>query len=209
MMWHRCHWYWPSIALVAFATFAVRSADAQVFGPGAKYPSIKADADFMQGMIGHHAQAIVMAKEATSHGASPAMRVFCERIAVAQTNEIRLMQNWLRERHFTVPDSTGAMPMEMPDMPGMTHTMVMMMPGMLTPEQMQLLDEARGPSWDRLFLIFMIQHHQGALTMVDKLFNSPGAGQDEVIFKFATDVNADQTAEIDRMKTMLAAGGRR
>ena len=209
MMRFSCRSRWPLVLLMALTTSALESSGAQVvYGPGAKYPSTKADADFMQGMIGHHAQAIVMAKEAKSHGASPAVQVFCERIDVAQTNEIRLMQNWLRERHFTVPDSTGAMAMEMPDMPGMTHTMVMFMPGMLTPEQMQLLDEARGPSWDRLFLTFMIQHHQGALTMVDTLFNSPGAGQDETIFKFATAVHADQTAEIDRMKSMLA-GGRR
>jgi uncharacterized protein (DUF305 family) len=118
------------------------------------------------------------------------------------------MQAWLRARKFAVPDSTGHMPMGdmkgMSGMAGMSHdTTMAMMPGMLTPAQMKLLGDARGASFDRLFLTFMIQHHTGALTMVDKLFKSPGAGQDDDIFKFATAVHADQTAEIDRMKTML------
>ena len=81
----------------------------------------------------------------------------------------------------------------------------MLMPGMLTEEQMKMLDAARGPEWDRLFLTFMIQHHQGALTMVDTLFNSYGAAQDETVFKFATDVHADQSTEIARMQSMLEA----
>jgi uncharacterized protein (DUF305 family) len=82
-------------------------------------------------------------------------------------------------------------------------TQTMLMPGMLTPAQMHELDQARGTSFDRLFLTFMIQHHKGALTMVDTLFNSPGAGQDELVFKFATNVHADQTTEIERMELML------
>ena len=89
------------------------------------------------------------------------------------------------------------------DMPAMQ-----MMPGMLTAQQMAQLDSARGPDFDRLFLTFMIQHHQGAITMVDQLFASPGAGQELYVFRFASDVNADQNTEIERMRLMLGANGR-
>jgi uncharacterized protein (DUF305 family) len=158
-----------------------------------------ADVHFISGMIGHHAQAVVMANWAPTHGANASVRTLCERIAVAQTDEINFMQRWLRERHEPVPDAdpNGHM------MPGMDHPMLM--PGMLTPEQMSQLDHARGSEFDRLFLTFMIQHHQGAITMVEQLMGSYGAAQDDGVFKFASDVNADQTTEIDRMNLMLAA----
>jgi uncharacterized protein (DUF305 family) len=122
----------------------------------------------------------------------------CERIAVGQHDEIVLMQRWLRDRHETVPDGDASMDM----MPGMEHSM---MPGMLTAEQLNQLDSARGPEFDRLFLTFMIQHHQGAITMVNQLFGSQGAGEEETMYRFASDVYADQTTEIDRMTKMLAA----
>jgi uncharacterized protein (DUF305 family) len=158
-----------------------------------------ADVHFVSGMIGHHAQAIQMAGWAPSHGASPALRVLCERIVVAQNDEIVFAQRWLRERNEIVPpaDPRGHV------MPGMDHPMLM--PGMLTPEQMTQLDAARGPQFDRLFLGFMIQHHRGAITMVNELLNAPGAAQDGPVFRFAADVNADQTTEIDRMTRMLDA----
>jgi uncharacterized protein (DUF305 family) len=154
----------------------------------------------MQGMIIHHAQAVLMAGWAPSHGASPAVRALCERIVVAQRDEIAFMQRWLRERHQTAPEPDAS---HQHMMPGMDHPMLM--PGMLTPEQLAQLDQARGAEFDRLFLKFMIQHHQGAITMVDQLFSAQGAAQDDTVFKFASDVNADQTTEIDRMNTMLAA----
>jgi uncharacterized protein (DUF305 family) len=111
------------------------------------------------------------------------------------------MQNWLKDRHQVVPESNPAgMTMTMN---GVTHTMLM--PGMLTPEQMKQLDAARGTEFDRLFLTFMIQHHKGAVAMVAQLFGTYGAGQDELTFKFASDVNVDQTTEIARMEKMLAA----
>ena len=164
-------------------------------------PSVftKADIDFMSGMIGHHAQAVQMARWAPGHGASPTLRALCERIVVGQSDEIALMQRWLRERGQPVPeaDPRGHF------MPGMDHPMLM--PGMLTPEQMDTLDRARGLEFDRLFLRYMIQHHEGAITMVEGLFGSWGAGRDEVVFRFASDVYADQTTEIDRMSKMLAA----
>jgi uncharacterized protein (DUF305 family) len=156
-----------------------------------------ADVHFLAGMIGHHAQAIQMAGWAPSHGAGSAVRVLAERIVVAQNDEIALAQRWLREHGEFVPpaDPRGHI------MQGMAQPMLM--PGMLTPEQMQQLDSARGPEFDRLFLTFMIQHHQGAITMVQQLLAVPGAAQDGPIFRFASDVNADQTTEINRMTLML------
>jgi uncharacterized protein (DUF305 family) len=164
-------------------------------------PYTRADIEFMSGMISHHAQAVAMANWAESHGASHSLQIYCGRVAMAQTAEIGLMQKWLRDRNQPVPaaDPKG-MTMVMNGQP-----MVMMMPGMLTEEQMAMLDKARGPAWDRLFLTFMIQHHQGAISMVEKLFNTDGAAQDELVFKFANDVQADQSTEIDRMKQMLDA----
>jgi uncharacterized protein (DUF305 family) len=158
-----------------------------------------ADVQFVAGMIGHHAQAVQMAGWAPSHGASPAVRVLCERIVVAQNDEIAFAQRWLREHNQPVPpaDPRGHV------MPGMDHPMLM--PGMLTPDQMAQLDAARGRAFDRLFLTFMIQHHQGALTMVGQLLAAPGAAENGPIFRFAADVNADQTTEIDRMTRMLDA----
>jgi uncharacterized protein (DUF305 family) len=160
-----------------------------------------ADVDFMTHMIGHHAQAIEMSQLAPSHGASGSIRVLAERIINAQEDEIATMQRWLRKRQLPVPEAKPAgMKMKMN---GGEH--VMLMPGMLTDDQMRRLDAARGPEFDRLFLTFMIQHHQGALTMVEQLFGSHGAAQEETIFKFASDVSADQSTEVARMQTMLAA----
>ena len=164
-------------------------------------PYTAADIEFMTGMIGHHAQAVKMASWAQSHDASRALQIFCGRIATGQTAEIGLMQQWLKERNQPAPEA-DARGMKM-SMAGMDH--YVMMPGMLTDEQMKELDAARGAEFDRLFLTFMMQHHRGALTMVDKLFNTPGAAQDEIVFKFANDVQADQTTEIDRMQQMLDA----
>jgi uncharacterized protein (DUF305 family) len=172
-----------------------------------QYPYSDADVAFMSGMIPHHAQAVIMAGWAPSHGARHDVAVLCERIVVAQRDEITLMQNWLRDRGQPVPDATSTR-MKM-SMGGMEHDMLM--PGMLTDEEMAALDRARGPEFDRLFLLGMIKHHQGAIDMVNTLFKSYGAAQDEMIFKFANDVYADQSTEIDRMKQMLAetpnAGG--
>ncbi len=162
---------------------------------GGRPPYTAADVQFISGMIPHHAQAVLIAGWAPSHGASAAVRALCERIVVGQRDEIGFMQRWLRERNEPVPEADAA-----------HHSLVpsMLMPGMLTAEQLGELDRARGPEFDRLFLVSMIQHHQGAITMVEQLFASHGAAQDEDVFKFAADVNADQTTEIDRMTLMLA-----
>ena len=161
-------------------------------------PYTQADVHFMAGMIGHHAQAVLIAGWAPSHGASPSLQALCARIVVGQRDEIGLVQAWLRTRRETVPNADGSGGHQMA---GMDHGM--MMPGMLTPEQLAQLDRARGPEFDRLFLVFMIQHHQGALTMVDEVMNAKGAAQDDTVFKFAADVSADQSTEIARMELML------
>ena len=173
---------------------------AKARADSARYPYTAADIQFMSGMIGHHSQAIVMSGWAPSHGASQSVKTLAERIINAQRDEIVTMQRWLRDRGQSVPEA-GTMGMKMV-MDGEEH--VMLMPGMLTDAQMKQLDAARGPEFDRLFLTFMIQHHTGATQMVKELFGTYGAAQDELVFKFASDVNVDQTTEIARMERMLA-----
>lgn len=161
----------------------------------------EADVHFMTGMIAHHAQALVMAAMAPTHGASPAIRTLAARIYNAQEDEIATMQRWLRDRGQPVPEvhaDGGHVVVH-----GAHHHMDM--PGMLTPEQLETLDRARGPEFDRLFLTFMIEHHRGAVIMVRELFATDGAGQDAEIFRFASDVQVDQTTEIARMERMLSA----
>ena len=172
------------------------AARAPVFP--ALYPVTDADVHFISGMIGHHAQAIIMAGWAPTHGANASIRTLCERIINAQTDEIALMQRWLQDRHEP-PVEAKAGPMKMM-MNGVETEMLM--PGMLSEDQMKQLDAARGPEFDRLFLRFMIQHHRGAVTMVSELF-AAGAGQDEGVFKMANDIQADQTTEINRMTRMF------
>lgn len=161
----------------------------------------KADIEFMNGMIAHHAQALLMASWAESHGASPTIRTLTERITNAQKDEIVGMQKWLRDRHQPVPEPNPHGMMM--DMGGMQHQMLM--PGMLTEDQLKQLDAARSKDFDRLFLVFMIQHHQGAVSMVNNLFATTGAAQDITVYKMASDISADQTTEIERMKKMLAS----
>jgi uncharacterized protein (DUF305 family) len=196
------------IAIAAFllvSTFGAGCASRSSAGlhatpPGlGRLPYSDADVEFMAGMIPHHAQAVVMAGWAPSHGARKDVAIFCERIVVGQGDEIALMQQWLRDRGQPVPDAASTR--HRMKMNGVEHDMLM--PGMLTDEEMAALDRARGPEFDRLFLTGMIKHHQGAIDMVDVLFKSYGAAQDETVFKFASDVYADQSIEIDRMHEML------
>jgi uncharacterized protein (DUF305 family) len=170
-----------------------------------RQPYSDADVDFMAGMIPHHAQAVLIAGWAGSHGARADVRVLCERIVVGQRDEIETMRNWLRDRGQVVPDANATH--HRMKMSGVEHDMLM--PGMLTPEELARLDKARGPEWDRLFLEAMIRHHQGALKMVDDLFGAHGALQDEDVFKFVSDLYADQTIEIERMQKMLDAAAKR
>jgi uncharacterized protein (DUF305 family) len=185
----------------AQATIASDRVDVVDLTQNAQHAYTAADIQFMGGMISHHAQAIVMSQWAPSHGASPTIRTLTERIINAQQDEIAAMQRWLRDRHQPVPEAraTGMRMM----MNGVEHDMLM--PGMLTESQMKQLDQARGKEFDRLFLTFMIQHHRGAVTMVNDLFATNGAAQDITVFKMASDINADQTTEIERMQKMLAS----
>ena len=199
---------WTAMTVAALAASAcshppagqpIASPAAQARADSGRPAYTTADVRFMSGMIGHHAQAVTMGGWAPSHDASASVRALCERIVVAQNDEIAFMQRWLRERHQPVPDADPHGHV----MPGMDRPMLM--PGMLTPSQMAQLDSARGSGFDRLFLAFMIMHHQGAITMVNRLLATPGAAQDGTVFRFASDVNADQTTEIDRMTRMLDA----
>jgi uncharacterized protein (DUF305 family) len=177
------------------------AAIARARADSIRRPYTQADIDFMNGMIAHHSQAIVMAKWAPSHGASAALQTMCARIINAQRDEILIMQSWLRDRNQPVPVPDTLMGMGMM-MHGDHH---MMMPGMLSAGQLHQLDQARGEEFDKLFLQFMIQHHQGAVSMVDDLFGTYGAAQDQLTFKLANDISADQTSEVTRMQKMLVA----
>lgn len=156
-----------------------------------KIPHVAADVAFMQGMIGHHAQALDMVELLETRTASEAMKLLGLRIKVSQEDEIRFMRRWLDERGETVPGphahhAAGFTPM----------------PGMLTAEEMAALAAASGPAFDKLFLEGMIKHHEGALIMAEDLFTRDGAGQEASINAFAADVVADQQMEIDRMKRL-------
>ena len=175
------------------------AARAKARADSARWPYTEADIRFMSSMIHHHAQAIVMAKWAATHGASAEVMRLTQRIIIGQTDEIALMSRWLADRGQPVPEPNPAG--QVMEMGGHTHTMLM--PGMLTEAQMAELDAARGPEFDRLFLTFMIQHHRGAIEMVHQLLANRGAANDETVFKFAADVNVDQTTEINRMLDML------
>lgn len=174
----------------------------------------EADVRFMQGMIAHHAQAVRMASLVRARSERRDMHLLAERIDVSQRDEIAMMQRWLEDRHQVVPHPDLEYPPHadghdtgMTDMPSMSmgagHEALM--PGMLTREEMARLAAAKGADFDRLFLEGMIRHHEGALTMVSQLFGTRGAAQEPQIFQFATDVDADQRAEIRRMRALLDA----
>ena len=145
----------------------------------------------MQGMIGHHAQAVEMVALIADRTATEGLKRLGLRIQVSQEDEMNMMRQWLEARGEKVPG------------PHSHHEPGGFMPGMLTAEEMQQLAAAKGKEFDRLFLQGMIKHHAGAITMVDELFKTPGAGQDGEIFAFASDVDADQRMEIERMGLML------
>jgi uncharacterized protein (DUF305 family) len=151
-----------------------------------------ADVKFMQGMIHHHAQALDMTALIASRTSLETMKLLGQRIEISQSDEIRMMQRWLEVHGQQVPGVHDH------HMTGAT-----LMPGMLTPEEMETLVDAKGAEFDRLWLEGMIKHHDGALVMVEELFSTPGAAQESEVFAFATDVLADQKAEIDRMGAML------
>ncbi|BCS31014.1 lipoprotein [Luteitalea sp. TBR-22] len=155
-----------------------------------------ADTRFMQGMIGHHAQALEMVALVESRSRNADLKRLALRIDVSQRDEMQMMREWLMRRGEALPD------------PHAHHTAHGQMPGMLTAAQMQQLAAASGPEFDRLFLAGMIQHHEGALTMVKELFATPGGGQEAEMFDFASDVEADQAMEIARMRALLKELGK-
>lgn len=162
-------------------------------------PRSPKDVEFMQGMIMHHSQAVEMTALIETHTENKNLRLLGARISNSQSDEMKFMKRWLEARGEPVS-------MPMPDMPGMDMSAQhhhMLMPGMLTPKQMEALRKAKGAEFDHLFLTGMIQHHKGALTMVKDLFDTAGAGQDAELFNFATDVDSGQRAEIRIMQTML------
>jgi uncharacterized protein (DUF305 family) len=156
-----------------------------------KVGATAADIKFMQGMIGHHAQAVEMVDLLMKNSNNPSMKNLALRIKVSQDDEMNMMRRWLQDHGAAVPG------------PHSHHEPGGFMPGMLTSEEMTQLGNAKGVEFDRLFLMGMIKHHGGAITMVEELFKSPGAGQEGGIFAFASDVDADQRMEIDRMGAML------
>jgi len=183
------------------AALAVAVAYSPAISPiHAQEPFTKGDAAFMQGMIHHHAQALMMAAMAPTHGASDRVQLLARKITLAQRDEIGFMRAWLQFRKQEVPDT--APHSQVMTMAGMDMSSSNM-PGMLTEAQMKALDAARGVVFDSLFLTGMIGHHRGAIKMVADLINAPPSGQESEIFRFITDVDADQRAEIDVMQQML------
>ena len=191
------------LAVLLFAACAPATRGGSGTGQ-APAPAVRtvndADVEFMSGMIPHHAQAVLIAGWAESHGARRDVLVFCQRIVVGQRDEIGLMQRWLAERGLDVPAADATThKMKMGDM---VHEMIM--PGMLNAEQLAELDKSRGSDFDRLLLKAMIGHHLGAIEMVNKLQASAGSGNDDIVYRFSSDVYADQSTEVERMTKLLA-----
>jgi uncharacterized protein (DUF305 family) len=209
-------WLLPAAFLFYSATASSGQETAPIVRPGAPGASsttlsaanvgsapreaFEADTKFMQGMIMHHSQAVEMTDMMRTRTHNKELLALGKRISISQTDEMKFMKQWLEERGKPI-----AMQHDMSHMSHAEHMNMgsMMMPGMLTPEQMKALAKANGPAFDHLFLTGMIQHHTGALTMVTDLFNTAGAGQDSQLFDFATDVDNTQRAEINIMQSML------
>jgi uncharacterized protein (DUF305 family) len=205
------HPVWRTVLAVAFACVHAADTAAQVpiVQPGApgspsrvisaaeasdlsKVSHTAADIAFMQGMLGHHAQALEMTALRPTRSRREDLRLLALRIELSQADEIKMMERWLKDRGAPLPD------------PHAQHTGTMkLMPGMLTTEEMARLAAANGDAFDRLFLEFMIKHHQGAVQMVEGLFATSGAGQESSVFAFASDVVDDQQAEMSRMAALL------
>lgn len=155
-----------------------------------------ADIDFMAGMIHHHVQALTMADMVPSRSPSGRLQTLAARIINAQKDEIALMQRWLTDRDLPAPHVRSD---DLNESVDPVH-----MPGMLTADQLAEMEAATGEEFDRLFLVYMIQHHEGALTMVSDLFATQGAAREQAVFKLASDIGADQSSEIVRMQLMLS-----
>lgn len=207
---HRC--MRAALLLTAMLPMLAVSASRVSAQNTASHDYTKADIDFVQGMIVHHAQAVVMSDWAPTRAVKPNFLTLSSRIALSQRDEIAMMQRWLLDRRLATPDPlhmlhddsgsvTDRSSMHMPGMDMGAHPM--MMSGMLSPDEMRQLEAARGIEFERLYLTGMIKHHQGALDMVAALFSSPGSGQQPELSGFATDVDASQRAQMARMEAML------
>jgi uncharacterized protein (DUF305 family) len=170
---------------------------------GALPPVSPADAQFMQGMIMHHAQAVEMTALIELHTENKDVRSLGARISRSQSDEIKFMKRWLASRGQPISEATHDMRHMHMSHGNMSHDSMTLMPGMLSAEQMEALRKAKGAEFDHLFLTGMIQHHGGALTMVKDLYDTAGAGQDAELFNFTTDVDSGQRAEIRIMQNML------
>lgn len=184
-----------ALRLTVLATVCATTATAQ-----SPKPAAPPDVAFMKGMISHHAQAIAMSALVPSRTSRKDMHLLAERIDVSQKDEIAMMQRWLREHGIDTVAWSGDQAHH--DMPGMSMPF---MPGMLTPRQMADLAALKDSAFERRFLESMIHHHEGALTMVAQLTSQRNAAQDPQVFSFASDVDADQRAEIARMRHLLEA----
>ena len=191
-----------TLAVLAIGVATPVRASAQ------KPPSYTAaDVRFMQGMIGHHAQALAMTALIPTRSSRQDIRMLGQRITVSQKDEIAMMQQWLRDRHQQVPARDAqpggqTMAGNSMNMPGMALSDTLM-PGMLTSEQLAELAKTTGDEFDKLFLADMIRHHEGALVMVKSLLGTTGSGQEAEVFRFASEVDSDQRAEIARMNALL------
>ena len=205
-------------ALVVLSALRVAAQDPVVVQPGAPGqetktlpsnthatlpPTRQKDVEFMQGMIMHHGQAVEMTALIASHSTNKELRLLGDRISHSQADEMRFMKRWLITRGQSTEMPMPKMDMSMPGMNMSGMSQPMLMPGMLTPQQMEALRNAKGKEFDRLFLEGMIQHHGGALTMVKDLYDHAGAGEDAELFTFTTDVDSGQRAEIKIMQGML------
>lgn len=207
----RRHALIATIGLTSCILSAVASAQAPIIQPGAPgQPSrlisaeeasnlaslhfSDADVKFMQGMISHHAQAVEMGALVDGRSNRDSLIAMAQRISISQEDEMSMMRGWLEDRGLEVPGEHAHHNMSADDL----------MPGMLSPEDFQRLTDAEGPEFDNLFLQFMIDHHEGALEMVENLLDQPGSAQDSVLYEFTTEVTSDQTSEIERMNAMLA-----
>jgi len=201
----------PTVAVVLAITSLTYIDSAACQSAPVRRGSTAADVQFMQGMIAHHAQALAMTALVPARTSRQLMRLLAQRIEVSQNDEIGLMQRWLERRHEAVPalDAQHVATMQANAMPGMnmgsTPMSSMMMPGMLTPEQLAQLANTSGTEFERLFLQDMIRHHERALVMVHDLLATNGAAQEPEVFQFASDIDADQRAEILRMRALLGA----
>jgi uncharacterized protein (DUF305 family) len=185
---------------------AAAPVDVQPHGAAAVTPSdttrpgyTPADVQFMQHMIGHHGQALAMTALVPARTTRGDIRTLAQRIEQSQRDEIAMMQRWLASRHEMVPSLEAHHEHHAPQASAAPQPL---MPGMLTSDELAQLARARGPEFERLFLTYMIRHHEGALTMVAQLFAARGAGQEPELFRLASDIDADQRAEISRMRSL-------